>query len=189
MFYWMYYLLADSDTHECYDKRFEENRMTCWGFYSMHYLGHLEYFTRLSRLSLMYFMFSLQAVILAALYSTLGDNNTPYTKFEIIIWTAAIAFGATLPVPFILGGIFLQGIYRTTLEKFRIIKKSRGVMMNKAEQEQIYEQEIDKLEERTYSYYYWYYILIFAGMVCFWVPAIYMMMQLHRNWYYLHRIW
>lgn len=115
MIYWLYYLLAEAETHECYDKRFENNKMTCWGFYSLHHLGHLEYFTRLSRLSLLYFVWSLQAVVLAALYSTLGDDKAPYTNFEMIIWTAAIAFGCGLPIPFIFGGIFLRGIYNTTL--------------------------------------------------------------------------
>jgi hypothetical protein len=60
-------------------------------------------------------MFSFQAMVLAAVYSTLGDNKDPYTNFEIIIWSAAIALGASLPIPFILGGIFLRGIYNTTL--------------------------------------------------------------------------
>lgn len=89
--------------------------MTCWGFYSLHFLAHIEYFTVLTRLSLLYFMFSFQAMVLAAVYSTLGDNKDPYTNFEIIIWSAAIALGASLPIPFILGGIFLRGIYNTTL--------------------------------------------------------------------------
>jgi hypothetical protein len=72
MFYWLYYLLADSESHACYDKHFEENKMTCWSFYSLHYLGHVEYFSRLSRVSLLFFVFSFQALVLAALYSTLG---------------------------------------------------------------------------------------------------------------------
>lgn len=50
----------------------------------------------------------------------------------MIIWTAAIAFAASIPIPFILGGIFLQGIYNTTLAKFEAIKKTRGTMLNKS---------------------------------------------------------
>lgn len=154
--------------------------MTSWGFYSLHHLGNLEYFSRLSRVSLLYFVFSFQAMVLAALYSTLGDNKTPYTNYEMIIWTAAIALGASLPLPYLLGGIFLRGIYDTTLQKFRVIKKSRGTMIGKNDQAEIFEHEVDNLEERLYSYYFFYYIIIFAGVVCFWVPSIYMMMQTHR---------
>jgi hypothetical protein len=49
----------------------------------------------------------------------------------MIIWTAVIAFGVSLPLPYVLGGIFLRGIYNTTLKKFQTIKKSRGIMINK----------------------------------------------------------
>lgn len=52
----------------------------------------------------------------------------------MIIWTAAIAFAVSIPIPYVMGGIFLQGIYNKTLQKFQTIKKSRGIMMNKAEQ-------------------------------------------------------
>lgn len=113
--------------------------MTSWGLYSLHHLGNLEYFSRLSRVSLLYFVFSFQAMVLAALYSTLGDNKTPYTNYEMIIWTAAIALGASLPIPYLLGGIFLRGIYDTTLQKFRVIRKSRGTMIGKNEQAEIFE--------------------------------------------------
>ena len=78
-------------------------------------------------------------MVLAALYSTLGDNKTPYTNYEMIIWTAAIALGASLPIPYLLGGIFLRGIYDTTLQKFRVIRKSRGTMIGKNEQAEIFE--------------------------------------------------
>jgi hypothetical protein len=61
--------------------------------------------------------------------------------------------------------------------------------MNKKSEEEVYEQEIDRVEESLYSYYFMYYVVIFAGLVCFWVPDIYMMMQTHREWYYLHRLW
>jgi len=54
--------------------------MTCWGFYSLHFLGHVEYFSRLSRLSLLYFVFSFQAIILAAIYSTRGMDKAPFTN-------------------------------------------------------------------------------------------------------------
>lgn len=55
--------------------------------------------------------FSIQGIILAALYRTLG----PMYDAVMIAWASAIAFGATLPVPYILGGTFLRQIYKTTL--------------------------------------------------------------------------
>lgn len=59
-------------------------------------------------------------------------DKEPFTNFEMIIWTAAIAFGASLPIPFILGGILLRGIYNTTLAKFAAVKKTRGTMLTKS---------------------------------------------------------
>ena len=89
--------------------------MTCWGFYSVHYLAHDDFFTRLSRLSQMLFNFSFQAMVLAAIYSTLGDDREPRKDNEIIIWSALIALGVSLPIPFITGGTFLRSIYLRTL--------------------------------------------------------------------------
>jgi hypothetical protein len=186
--YWVYYLWSEAETHEVYDKKFEENKWTCWGCYSMHYLANTQFFSVLTRESLMFFNYSFQAMILSALYSTLGEKVPPYTHFEIIVWAAAIAFGASLPVPYILGGVFLQKIYTASLEKFKIVRKTKG-LLNKKEENSTYEGEIDKLEERLYSLYFFYYIIIFAGFMCFWIPAIYMMMQTHRDWFYLHRLW
>lgn len=40
-FYWLYYLLADAETHSIYDKKYDENKWTCWGFYSLHNLAHV----------------------------------------------------------------------------------------------------------------------------------------------------
>ena len=61
--------------------------------------------------------------------------------------------------------------------------------MNKKEQTNIYEEEIDRREEILYGLYYWFYILVFAGFVCFWTAAVHMMMQLHRDYYYLQWLW
>ena len=61
--------------------------------------------------------------------------------------------------------------------------------MNKKEQTNIYEEEVDKREETLYGLYYWFYILVFVGFVCFWTAAVHMMMQLHRDYYYLHWLW
>lgn len=94
----------------------------------------------------MLFNFSFQGMVLAAIYSTLGPNNPPETDYSIVIWSAVIALFASLPVPFILGGLFLNSIYSNTLEKYKVIKKSKNTAMNKKEQTNIYEEEIDKRE-------------------------------------------
>lgn len=73
--------MSDSETNSCYDKKFDNNKMTCWGFYSLHYLGHSQYFSKLTRVSLLYFVFSFQAIVLAAIYSTRGMDKDPFTNF------------------------------------------------------------------------------------------------------------
>jgi hypothetical protein len=70
--FWVYYLWSEAETHEVYDKKFEDNKMTCWGFYSMRYLASTQFFSVLTRESLMFFNYSFQALVLSALYSTLG---------------------------------------------------------------------------------------------------------------------
>lgn len=85
--------------------------------------------------------FSWQAVVLAAVYMTLG----PSTDEAIIIWAALIALGASQPVPYIMGGTFLKYIRETTLEKFHIMKKAKGVVLqNSKEAESDFEKEIDE---------------------------------------------
>lgn len=119
LFFWLYYLLTDTQTIECYDVAFRENKWTCWGFYSLHYLGHDEYFTKLSRISLMLFNFSWQGLILAGIYSTLGPGSVGTLGASadngIIIWSAAIALAVSIPIPYLLGGTFLNYIKETTL--------------------------------------------------------------------------
>jgi len=45
----------------------------------------------------------------------------------MIIWTAAIAFVATIPFPFIFGAIFHQKIYATYLSKYENQRAMRGI--------------------------------------------------------------
>ena len=135
----MYYLLAESNTNEVYDLHFQNNKMTCWGFYSLHYLGHEDCFTRLSRESLMFLNFMFTGMVLAALYSTLGPNSAPYADYSIVIWSAAIAYGASVPIPYIMGGLFLRKIYRNTLDKYKITKKAKDTTENKKETGNVYE--------------------------------------------------
>jgi hypothetical protein len=64
----------------------------------------------------------MQGVIIAAIYSQNYSQGSP-----IIIWSAIIASIATMPVQYILGGLFLRKIYATNLNKFDLIKKMKGV--------------------------------------------------------------
>lgn len=100
-----------------------------------------------------------------------------------------IAFAVSIPLPFILGGIFLRKIYRNTLEKYKVMKKIKNTAITKKDEMGVYEDEVDKKEETLYTLYYWYYIIIFAGFTCFWTAAIHMMQQTHREFYYLHYLW
>lgn len=52
--------------------------MDLLGFYFLHHLAYVEFFSVMTRVSLMLFNYSFQAMILAAIYSTLGQNNSPY---------------------------------------------------------------------------------------------------------------
>ena len=79
--------------------------------------------------------FTIQGVILAALFLTLGPINPP----EMIIWAACIAVVASHPVPYIIGTVFLNKINILTLEKFKILKKSKSTAVKSKEQEEIYE--------------------------------------------------
>lgn len=122
LFFWLYYLIAPSNTMECFDKNFENNKKTCWPFYSVHFIGHEEFFTRLSRISLMLINFSIQGVIIAAMYSTIGPVNDQV----MILWAGVIAAACTHFVPYFFGCVFLSRIYDATLEKFKIMKKSKS---------------------------------------------------------------
>ena len=55
--------------------------------------------------------FSMQGVILAAIYLTLGPSHPP----SMIIWASIIAVAAVYPISYLIGRIFLNDIYETTL--------------------------------------------------------------------------
>ncbi len=52
-----------------------------------------------------------QAMVVSAIYSTLYDHENN----GIIIWAAVVAWVASIPFPYVLGGCFLQKIYTTEL--------------------------------------------------------------------------
>jgi hypothetical protein len=55
-----------------------------------------------------------QALVLCAIYAT--QYSMPGNG--IIIWAAVVAWVASIPFPYILGGCFLQRIYETELEVY-----------------------------------------------------------------------
>jgi glycosylphosphatidylinositol transamidase (GPIT) subunit GPI8 len=47
----------------------------------MHYLANTQFFSVLTRESLMFFNYSFQAMVLSAIYSTMGEKSAPYTHY------------------------------------------------------------------------------------------------------------
>lgn len=121
-------MFAELITISCYDQRFRNNKWTCWSMYSLHHLGHEEYFTKLSRETLMLISFCWEGLICAVLYST-----TPYGQNSIqILWVGAVACVTALPFSYILGYLFLTKIYQKNLHKFDVMRQLHG-MFNKKE--------------------------------------------------------
>ena len=67
----------------------------------------------------MLFNFSWQGLVLAGIYSTVGPSSVGIIGASadngIIIWSAIIALVVSMPIPFFLGGTFLNYIKETTL--------------------------------------------------------------------------
>jgi hypothetical protein len=126
-FFWLFYLLSESTTMEVYDKHYEDNRMTCWNLYSLYHLAHEQFFTRLSRETVLLVQWSIQAVFIA---SIIGNNYG--TGPSIIIWSAVIAYVATIPFPFIIGALVFQKIYKKLLHKYEMMKNMKGLFTKEA---------------------------------------------------------
>ena len=105
----------------------------------------------------------------------------------MIIWTAVIAFVATLPFPFIFGHAFLKKMYEKCLMKYENMKGMKGVF-DKSKLEPL-EQAIDTCEEKLYGYYHWYYSLTFVVYFVCWPIAVNQMQQLSRVQYFYHWYW
>jgi hypothetical protein len=52
-------------------------------------------------------------MVVSGVYSVNGETSDK----AIIIWAAVIALAASLPVPYILGSLFLKKIYTTEMRK------------------------------------------------------------------------
>lgn len=77
---------------------------------------------------------SWQACCLGCLYGTIGPDFDAAT----IIWFSCIAVFTSMPFPYILGYFFLKNIYDTTLHKYEVTKKMKGIF-NKKEGLESYE--------------------------------------------------
>lgn len=79
----------------------------------MHWLGNEEYFSKLSRETLMFVTFCWEALVVGLLYSLL-----PYGQDTVmILWAAVVAAVTALPFPFVLGYVFHTKIYSSTSRK------------------------------------------------------------------------
>lgn len=68
--YWVYYLFTDANTKKIYNREhFTENKWTCWSLYSIFHLAQEEFFTLLSRLTVIMIQLSIQGIIIAAIIS------------------------------------------------------------------------------------------------------------------------
>lgn len=90
--------------------------------YSIYHLAHEEFFTRLTRLTIIIFQWTLQGVFLASIY---GNQQL---GAPMIIWAAAIAFVATIPFPFIIGSVFFTRIHEKNLIKYENQKGLKGII-------------------------------------------------------------
>jgi hypothetical protein len=90
-------------------------------------LGHEDYFTKLSRTTLMLITFSWHGCILAVLYHNITHGQGPV----MILWAALIAVGTSMPFNYVLGAIFMRKIYQLTLHKYDTLKQMKGVFNKK----------------------------------------------------------
>ncbi len=138
LFFWLYYLISDSTNLKIYDKHFENNKWTCISWYSLFHLAHEEYFTRLSRSTVLLINWTLQGVFIACIYGNqlLGS--------PMIIWTAVIAFVATILFPFIWGELIFKKIYNSNETKFENMKLMKGTIDK--EKIEPFETKVDECE-------------------------------------------
>lgn len=122
LFFWLFYLISDSTNLKIYDKKFENNKLTCISWYSIFHLAHEEYFTRLSRTTGLLINWTLQGVFIASIYGNqlLGS--------PMIIWTAVVALVATMPFPFFWGQLIFKKICKANEIKYENMKLMKGTI-------------------------------------------------------------
>ena len=182
--YWLAYLLSDATNRAIFNKeRHRDNKWTCWSVYSITHLAHEEFFTRLSRLTVILAQTSIQAVFVASIMAA-----QYVTGPAVIIWAAAISWVATIIFPFLWGNIFHRRIYEKHLMKY----EHRRTIMAAIDKSAVknLEDEIDVFEEKLYGYNHWYNSIVFIIFFVCWPIAISRLQSLPRtahvyNWYWL----
>lgn len=113
MFLFWIYVLISNENSGCFERHFKDNKWTSWSLYSIFHLAHEEFFTKMSRTVLFYLNIIWQGMVLCAIYSTVG----PSMNRSIIIWSAVVAFAASIPIPYLIGYFFLRRIYTSEENK------------------------------------------------------------------------
>lgn len=168
-----------------YDRRFQNNKWTSWEIYSLWHLSHEDYFSRMMRTTALYVNYTLCCLISACLYGELGNT---YTDAVTIIWFGVISMVISFIFTFPLG-LFFQGEYNWTLEKYNVKRKIKALQDKESMEAQSFEGEIDKCEDRIYTYYYWFYILSVAILFICWAISIQEMQKPPREHYYQMWYW
>jgi hypothetical protein len=181
--FWLIYLFSDSITESVFNReKFTDNIWTAWSLYSIATLAHEEFFTKLSRMTVILIQWSIQAFIIAILIGSLYGTGP-----AIIVWAAIVAWVLTLPFPFIWGNLFLYRVTQKHILKYQAQKKMIGTT-NKDKLKD-YSDRIDVFNEKTFGYYHWYYCLAFIIFWICWPFAISRLQSLPRtafdyNWFW-----
>lgn len=129
---------------------------------------------------------SLQGLFIAAIiYSQYTTGPA------IVIWSAVIAWLATIIFPFIWGSLFHKKIYQRCRHKYDTMKMIMEAKEKNKDKEEIkhLEDAIDTFEEKIYGYYHWFYCITFTLFVLCWPITVHLMQNLPRtehayNWYW-----
>lgn len=102
---------------------------------------------------------SIQGTFIAAMMSQQYTSGP-----AIILWSAVVAWAATIVFPFIWGNVFLKKVYRKYLLKFHTMKKIMDATDKSKNKE--YEERMDMCDEKIFGYFHWFYC---TGVMVFWV--------------------
>ena len=184
LLYWLFHLFSESTDPAVFNReKYADNKITCWSLYSITQLAHEEFFTRISRLTVLLLQWTIQGVFIAAIISRAYS-----TGIAVLFWSALIAVLVTVPFPFLWGHIFLHKIYKRSLLKY-VTKKKMSESTDKIKKEE-YEARIDTCDEKLFGYYHWFYAVAFMVFWTCWPICISLMQTLPRtayeyNWYWL----
>ena len=153
--------------------------------YSLFYLAHEEYFTRMLRTVSVYVCFTISCLVNACLYGELGvQNPDPIT----ILWVGVIGGVAGFIISFPLG-FFIQGYYSWYFEKCKIQKKIKDLQDKESREAQVFDQDVEQCDDKIYTYYYWYYVFCVIILFVCWAISVHEMQKLPRENYYQMWYW